>query len=29
MNIRSKDEIGQLSMNFNQMTQSLRGLCDE
>lgn len=29
VDIHSKDEIGQLSMNFNQMTQSLRGLCDE
>ncbi|MFN3533204.1 MAG: HAMP domain-containing protein [Candidatus Brocadia sp.] len=29
LDIHSKDEIGQLSMNFNQMTQSLRGLCDE
>ncbi|MBE7444833.1 MAG: HAMP domain-containing protein [Planctomycetia bacterium] len=29
VDIHSKDEIGQLSMNFNQMTQSLRGLSDE
>ncbi|OQZ02071.1 MAG: hypothetical protein B6D34_11825 [Candidatus Brocadia sp. UTAMX1] len=27
--IHSNDEIGQLSTNFNQMAQSLRGLCDE
>ncbi|MCF6155950.1 MAG: HAMP domain-containing protein [Candidatus Brocadia sp.] len=29
VDIHSQDEIGQLSTNFNQMTRSLRGLCDE
>lgn len=29
VDIHSRDEIGQLSMNFNHMTRSLRGLTDE
>ncbi|MDN3512833.1 MAG: ATP-binding protein [Candidatus Brocadia sp.] len=29
VDIYSRDEIGQLSMNFNEMTKSLRTLCDE
>ncbi len=29
VDIHSRDEMGQLSVNFNQMTRSLRALCDE